>query len=112
MNQVDLLQKLFETRAALTILIIHTSPQPNDADGAQALADLIHKREQVTHAIQTVIATQIKASGDDVAKAVAQLWELNKQLQGLANSIQNAKTGIAITAQVLNVIAQVVGAVM
>ena len=43
---------------------------------------------------------------------VAQLWELNKQLQSLANTIQNAKTGIAITAQVLNVISQVVGAIL
>ena len=95
MNKVDLLQKLFESRSALTNLIIHTSPQPGDADGAQALADLIHKREQVTHAIQDVIAAEVKASTDDVAKAVAQLAELNKQLQNLANSIQNAKTGIA-----------------
>ncbi|HZS40779.1 MAG TPA: hypothetical protein VFF06_28295 [Polyangia bacterium] len=112
MNKVDILQKLFETRSALTRLIIHTSPAPGDADGAQTLTDLIHKREQVTHAIQDVIAADVKATDDDVAKAVGQLADANKQLQDLANTIQNAKTGIAITAQVLNVIAQVVGALM
>jgi hypothetical protein len=112
MNKVDILQAMFKTRDALTLLIIHTSPAPGDADGAATLTQLIQKRDQVTHAIAQVIAAEIKASGDQVQAAVTQLGVLNQQLQSLASSIQNAKTGIAITGQVLNVLAQVAGALL
>jgi hypothetical protein len=112
MNKVDLLQQLFKTRDALTTLIIHTSPAPGDADGTATLEQLIQKRDQVTHAIAQVITSEVKASGDQLQKSIDQLTDFNKQLVGLANTIQSAKTGLAITAQVINVIAQVVGAVL
>ena len=83
-----------------------------DQAGADTLEQLLQSRDRLTHAIAQVIATEIKASGDQVAQAVAKLGDLNKQLQNLAASIDAAKTGIAITAQVLNVLAQVVGAVL
>ncbi len=112
MNKVDVLDQLFDARDALTDVIIHTSPAPGDQAGADTLEQLLQSRDRLTHAIAQVIATEIKASGDQVAQAVAKLGDLNKQLQNLAASIDAAKTGIAITAQVLNVLAQVVGAVL
>lgn len=112
MNKVDVLQKLFQARDALTKIIIHTMPAPGDQAGADALEQLIQNRDHLTHAIAQTIQAEIKASGDQVAQAVAQLADLNKQLQSLAASIDSAKTGIAITAQVLNVLAQVLGAVL
>ncbi len=112
MNKVDVLQKLFQARDALTRIIIHTSPAPGDQAGADTLEQLIQNRDHLTHAIAQTIQAQVQASGDQVAQAVAKMADLNKQLQSLASGIDAAKTGIAITAQVLNVLAQVIGAVL
>ncbi len=107
----DVLNQLIATRAGLTQMIIHTTPAPGDAAGAQTLHDLIAKREQVSASIAQLIAADIAATGDTVGKAATQLMALNAQLNKLARTIADAKTGIAIAAQAINVIAQLVAAV-
>lgn len=103
---VEAVRSLLELSDALSEVIINATP--GKSVSAEEFKQLVHQRDRLTAALNTLIGAGFKATTKELERFVAQLQHLAEELARAQKTAQAVKRALDITGHVLTAVAKVV----